>query len=375
MRRLAIFRLLSALAFLTGSFATASAQKRVALVIGNAAYREQPTLRNPAKDALDVASALSRLGFEFKHLTDATYDDIRKALIKFNERAKSAEIAAIFFAGHGMEVGGENWIIPVDATLASDTDTELEAFSLKRLMSDVSGASKLGLIILDACRDNPFLRTMKRTLATRSVASGFAPVQPSGNVLAAYAAKDGTTALDSIGGRNSPFTTALKAYIEAPGTEITDLFRLVRDEVLNLTSKRQLPYIYGSLSKEKIYLKEPLAGEKPIPEDDVLWDALNQVARKSRTDPLFKNSLQLVNAAEARGLESFLERFPNSQHAAEARKRLDQLRQTAFDPRTLAPTLADSEFLWSTAQKAVAKIGSTRFFSSFCEPNVRRRKD
>ena len=359
-----ILRLLLTLGLLVGSFAAAAAESRVALVIGNSAYRQQTPLRNPSNDAIDIAASLSRLGFAVKPLIDATYEDLRKALLEFKAQAKSAEIAAIFFAGHGMEVGGENWLIPVDARLLTDTDAELEAFNLKRLMIDASGATKLGLIILDACRDNPFLKRMKRTIATRSVASGFAPVQPAGNVLVAYAAKDGTTALDGAG-RNSPFTAALKEHILAPGTEIADLFRLVRDKVMEATSNRQQPYIYGSLSKEKIYLKEPT--EKAVSPDDLLWDALSQATLRTRSDPMFKNSLSLVNAAEAQGLSGFLERFPNSSHAPEARNRLQQLEKTVLDPKTLAPTIEDAEFLWGIAQKAIAKIRFDKIFSGFCE--------
>jgi uncharacterized caspase-like protein len=133
--------------------------------------------------------------------------------------------------------------------LKSDTDIEQEAISLRAIMQIVSSASKLGLVVLDACRVNPFLAKMKRTTATRSVGRGLGRVEPTNNVLVAYAAKDGTTAADGVG-RNSPFTTALLKHLETPGLEINFLFRNVRDEVIAATTSEQQPFIYGSLTKK-----------------------------------------------------------------------------------------------------------------------------
>ncbi|MGY4300364.1 putative caspase-like protein [Bradyrhizobium sp. i1.4.4] len=173
-----------------------------------------------------------------------------------------------------MEVGGENWLIPISAELRSDTDAESEAISLRSVSLQVSKARKLGLVILDACRNNPFAAKMKRSLSTRAVARGLAPTEPSDNVLIAYAARDGTTASDGEG-RNSPFTTSLLRHIETPGLEISFLFRRVRDDVMAATRREQQPFVYGSLSKEEIYLKAPaVAAQAPA--------ASNSGARSSR---------------------------------------------------------------------------------------------
>ncbi len=168
-------------------------------------------------------------------------------------------MAVIFYAGHGMEVGGENGLIPVDAELRSDTDVENEAISLRTVSYQVAKARQLGLVILDACRNNPFAAKMARSLRTRAVTRGLAPTEPTDNVLVAFAAKDGTLANDGDG-RNSPFTTALLHNIETPGLEISFLFRNVRDEVMAATKREQQPFVYGSLSKEAIYLKSSTAG-------------------------------------------------------------------------------------------------------------------
>jgi uncharacterized caspase-like protein len=240
--------------------AAAQAQTRVALVIGNGAYTASSVLSNPVNDAKEIAASLERLGFAVTTANDAGFDKMRRALLDFGRLARRAEIAIVYFAGHGIEVGGENWLMPVDAELKADTDAEHEAIGLKTVLSTVEGASKLGLVILDACRNNPFAATMQRSLRTRSVARGLAPVEPSSNVLVAYAAKEGTTADDGTG-RNSPFTLALLKHMETPGLEINFLFRNVRDDVIQATRRAQQPFVYGSLSKDAIYLK----GEQAVP--------------------------------------------------------------------------------------------------------------
>jgi uncharacterized caspase-like protein len=193
---------------LLGAVTAGHAQGRVALVIGNSAYRHAPMLPNPTHDAGDMAAALGRLGFSVNKIDDADFNTMRLALLDLGRQARGAEMAVVYYAGHGMEVGGENWLIPVDAQLKTDLDAEGEAIGLKTATLAVTGASKLGLVMLDACRENPFATTMQRTTRTRAVARGLSRVEPTGNVLVAYAAKDGTTADDGAG-RNSPFTAAL----------------------------------------------------------------------------------------------------------------------------------------------------------------------
>jgi hypothetical protein len=255
---------LAALAAATG-FAVAPAWadgKRVALVIGNSAYRNVPALPNPANDAGDVAAALKRLGFAVTLITNASFDEMRRGLIALGRDAAGADMAAVYFAGHGMEISGENWLIPVDAELGKETDAANEAVSLRSVMLQVSNTTSLGLVILDACRNNPFAAKMQRSLALRAViGSGLGRIEPVGNVLVAYAARDGTTALDGDG-RNSPFAAALLHNIETPGVEVTFMFRNVRDDVMEATGNEQQPFVYGSLSRKAIYL----AGQ-PSPAD------------------------------------------------------------------------------------------------------------
>jgi len=241
--------------------AEAAEGKRVALVIGNGAYRNVPALLNPPNDANDIAAALKRIGFTVSLVTNASFDEMRRALIALGRDAAGADMAAVYFAGHGMEINGENWLIPVDADLKRDTDAANEAINLQSVMQQVSNTTSLGLVILDACRNNPFAAKMKRSLATRAATmSGLGRIEPVGNVLVAYAARDGTTALDGDA-RNSPFAAALLRNIETPGVEVTFMFRNVRDDVMEATRNEQQPFVYGSLSRKAIYLAGQPAAE------------------------------------------------------------------------------------------------------------------
>jgi uncharacterized caspase-like protein len=280
--------------FISGT-ATVHAAERVALVIGNGLYQKVQALPNPPRDAADVGRALERLNFKVTRLDNATAPEMRKAVIEFGRATEGSDMAVVFYAGHGMEVGGENWLIPTDAELRSDTDVENEAISLRSINLQVSKARQLGLVILDACRNNPFAAKMQRSLRTRAVTRGLASTEPSDNVLVAYAARDGTTANDGEG-RNSPFTTALLHNIETPGLEISFLFRNVRDEVMTATKREQQPFVYGSLSKEAIYLKPaeaPKSAGKETPSDSVpapaIVNAKVDQANLSRETPAQKS--------------------------------------------------------------------------------------
>lgn len=152
------------------------AAERVALVIGNGTYQKVPTLTNPARDAADIGRALERLNFKVTQLSNAGAAEMRRAIVDFGRASEGSEMAVVFYAGHGMEVGGENWLIPTDAELRSDTDVESEAISLRSISGQASKARQLGLVILDACRNNPFAAKMQRSLRTRVVTRGLAQI-------------------------------------------------------------------------------------------------------------------------------------------------------------------------------------------------------
>ncbi len=304
----------------------ARAAERVALVIGNSAYEHLPRLTNPVNDATDVSQSLERLGFKVTTVKDAGFEKFRLALREFGRAAVGADIAIIFYAGHGMEVAGENWLLPVDGELKSDIDVNTEAASLRAAMLTVSEAKSLGLVILDACRNNAFAN-VRRTGSTRSANRGLAPIDPTENVLVAYAARDGTTASDGTG-RNSPFTAALLRHLETPGLEVEFLFRNVRDDVWAATNGGQQPFLYGSLSKDEIYLNP--AG---LAETAVGTNGSNGSADLPEASDIAWSFLRTTFDAET--LRRFAEQFPKSNEAAAARQRIAALEsvQTSSDAR------------------------------------------
>jgi peptide/nickel transport system substrate-binding protein len=256
-----IVRLMGTLCFGLICLQTAEA-RRVALVIGNAEYKIGP-LANPLNDAAAVAEALERaLKFDRVILKrNLGFNDFRAALAELSREAVGADLGAVYFAGHGIEVNGRNFLIPVDATLARASSIDLEAIPLDAVLGQLDGVRKLKLVILDACRNNPF----RLAGAKRSVSRGLVRVEPEGHTLIAYAAKDGTTADDGQG-RHSPFTEALLKRIATPGLEIRRLFGYVSDDVLAATNRTQEPYLYGRLGGEEIFLHpQPHTGQRPAP--------------------------------------------------------------------------------------------------------------
>ena len=301
-----------------------SAGQRVALVIGNASYAHAPSLANPLNDATDMGAALERLGFAVTRMDNADQVELRRGLQQFSLAASASEMAVVFYAGHGIEVDKRNFLIPVDARLLSDAEVEFETVPLDLLSRAVDRAKGLRLIILDACRDNPFAVAMQRSGATRSIGRGLASVEPSGETLVAYAAKEGTVAADGEG-RNSPYTAALLTHLEEPGLEVGLMFRKVRDAVLASTGGRQEPFVYGSLSSEGAYLA---ARPKPEPAPDPA-PAPTVVKTEPRGDGptqaelLFWESIK--DSTHAADFEAYLEQFPGGTYEVLARNRLKRL--------------------------------------------------
>jgi uncharacterized caspase-like protein len=224
----------------------ASTGRRVALIIGNGAYQNVHPLNNPPRDAGLIAATLRDIGFQTVTLSnDLTRDKFFAALRSFAGEAEKADWAVIYYAGHGFEVGGVNYLVPVDAKLAADKDAETEAVALEQVIAAVGGARKLRLVLLDACRNNPFAATMQHTIALKLVDKGFSDIEPSAGFMVVYAAKHGETALDGEGA-DSPFATAVAHDIREPHVEVRKLFDIVRDDVWSATKHTQQPFTYGS---------------------------------------------------------------------------------------------------------------------------------
>jgi uncharacterized caspase-like protein len=308
--------LLLALALLSGA-GPAFAGKRVALVLANSAYQHAPSLANPVNDGAVMAKTLKDAGFdvvESRH--DLTALDTRRVLRDFADATRDADIAVVYYAGHGIEVEGSNYLIPVDAKLERDTDVYDEALSLDRVLVAVEPAKQLRLVILDACRDNPFGRTMKRTLASRGIGRGLAQVEPtSTNTLIAYSAKAGFTAQDGDGA-NSPFTIALSKHLTTPGLDVRRAFGFVRDDVLKSTGNKQEPFVYGSLGGEDV----PLVPVKAAPVAAAAPATVSNPQADMRRD--YELALQVGNKP---AWEAFLAQHPDGFYANLAKLQLDKI--------------------------------------------------
>ncbi len=245
-------------------FATAAAaDRRVALVIGNSAYKNASTLSNTINDATSIATLFKSVGFEVViSRNDLGVVDFKRAVREFLITAESADIAVVYYAGHGIEVGGTNYLVPVDAKLGRDYDVEDEAVSLDRIVWALQPVRRLRLILLDACRDNPFPAKLRSAGIRATVSGGLAKIEDvSADTLVAYAAKAGSISYDGDG-LNSPYATALLRHLAEPGLDIRIVLGRVRDEVLSMTSGRQEPFIYGSLGGATIPLVPPAVAKR-----------------------------------------------------------------------------------------------------------------
>ena len=311
-----------------------SAAGRVALVVGNSDYAAIGALPNPGNDAADVAAALRRLGFDVTPLLDAERVEMNEALRTFTRESVGADVALVFYAGHGLEMDGVNYLVPVDARLERDTDVRFEAVELDDVLAATAGAA-LRVVILDACRNNPLARSMQRTSTTRNVSRGsFGELDENllgDETLVAYAAAAGTTAADGAG-RNSPYTTALLEYLEQP-LEIGILFREVRARVLQETSGEQRPHEYASLLDEH-YLRDVAAPATVVVAAGASADALAQ------QETVFWQSIE--GSRNPADFEAYLRQYPSGAYRSLATNRMAELRALATEPSSTEVGEADA---------------------------------
>ncbi|MCP5081578.1 MAG: SUMF1/EgtB/PvdO family nonheme iron enzyme [Alphaproteobacteria bacterium] len=223
----------------------AAAEKRIALVIGNGSYAQTRPLANPVRDAKAMSEKLISLGFDVIYEIDRTKVELERIFQRFVSRSKSAETALVFYAGHGIQVRGKNYVIPIDAKLKDVSDVEFELLEVDKLVASIEKQAKRTLVFLDACRDNPFIASMKGY--TRSVGDkGLAQTKASLGTLVAFAAQPGAVASDGVG-RHSPFTSALLKYLGRPGESISQTLIRVRRSVYKETKGEQIPQDFNSL--------------------------------------------------------------------------------------------------------------------------------
>lgn len=294
----------------TPSITDSTGIRRMAFVVGNGAYQNAVALRNPVNDAKAISRTLKAIGFDVTERYDIGVVEFRRALRRFGDAAWKADIAVIFYAGHGIEAQGVNYLIPTDAKLSTDRDIEDEAVPLSKVVEATQDygdrRKRLKLIIIDAGSENPFAR-----LQSARTSGGLVSIQPAeSNTLIAYASKHGSVPLDGDG-ENSPFTEALLRNLAVPNRDVRQMLSRVRDEVLRTTNNRQEPFLYGSLQGDAVYLV-PTPGEAAAADDS----------------SSIKGDFELATTVGTiKALEVFLETHKTGFYADLARAKLEEMKK------------------------------------------------
>lgn len=293
-------------------------ERRIALIIGNSAYQNTAELKNPKNDAADIAASLRRLGFEVFEGHDLDKRSMERMIRQFGVKLSGADLALFFYAGHGVAIGGQNYLVPVDARLSSEGDADFEGLPLALVLKQMEREAKTSIVLLDACRDNPLARNLARTMGTRSsqVSQGLAEVRTGVGTLIGFSTQPGNVAVDG-GGRNSPYAGALLQHIEVPGTDVSGVLIAVRNDVLKATDGRQVPWEHTSLTGQ-VYLKidpssTPAAVRPPAfrPNYDREMELSYWSSVKDSKSPAL--------------IQNYLDRYPNGNFANLARAMIKEL--------------------------------------------------
>ena len=288
----------------------AEAEKRVALVIGNGAYKNAPTLANPKNDAEDMAAALRALGFTVVLGVDLNRAAMERKIREFASELIGADAGVFHYSGHGLQFRGLNYLISVDADITTPDALDFEAIPLDLILRTMEREAKTNILFLDACRDNPFTRSLARALGTRAagIGQGLAPAELGMGTLISFSTQPGNVALDGSG-RNSPYSGPLSKTIGKQGEDILSILTSVRNEVLAATNEKQVPWENNAL-RAKFFFNPTMPAQSPTGSSEVaqVWVAVQ-------------------NTTSEAVLEEFIRRFPDSVYAAFARARLDELRK------------------------------------------------
>ncbi|RUU12796.1 hypothetical protein EOD23_06420 [Mesorhizobium sp. USDA-HM6] len=328
--------------------AAPEAAKRVALVIGNSKYVNAVPLPNPANDAQLIASTLRNAGFDVIEGVDQDNQGMHSLISRFTEESYNADLAVIFYAGHGMQVDGKNYLIPVDAELTSPAYLKTRTVQIDEFMAALPPDPAVGVIILDACRDNPLARTLAASLPkSRSLGAGLAPVEAkadgvgTGGVLIAYATDPGAIAFDG-NGVDSPYSLALAKHLTEPGVEIQSALTRVRGEVTEATQGRQRPWHNASLGRE-VFLGRPAAEAATVAApvaDATKTTAAPAPAPVASEPPSWEVEQRLWDEASKKNAipfyEAYLEQFPNGRFATVAKLNIDQLKDPKANKQVAA---------------------------------------
>ncbi len=298
----------------------AQADKRVALVIGNSAYKHAGELANPRNDATDMAAALKKLNFQVIEGFDLDKASLDRKIRDFAAALSGADVGLFFYAGHGLQVAGQNYIVPVDAELTTAASLDFEMVRLDLVHRTMEREAQTNILFLDACRNNPLARNLARALGTRSteVGRGLAPVESGSGTLISFSTQPGNVASDGSG-RNSPFTGPLVKHITSSSDDLSAVLIAVRNDVMSETQRKQVPWEHSALTK-RIYFNAPVQAKTPATAPPTV-----SLSEAGQTWSVVKDSTnQLV-------LEAFVNQFGDTVYGALARARLEELRKSAGD--------------------------------------------
>jgi uncharacterized caspase-like protein len=306
---LLVYRTVLALIFLIAAgLGQAWAERRIALVVGNSAYEHAPKLTNPKNDATDMTERLKSLGFEVIGGTDLDRKSLVEALIRFGRAAETADVALFFYAGHGLQVNGQNYLVPIDGQVEYEAEVDISLVSLSGVIQQLERGSKTNIVFLDACRDNPFADQLAKSSnrSAVSLAKGLGRIQAESGTFVAFSTQPDAVALDGTG-RNSPFTTALLSHIAEPGQSISDVMISVRNDVIAETSGKQVPWDSSSLTGRFSFAPEAVEQQGKAPEST---EAIEKEAYE-----------QAVAVGSCGAYEAFQRRYPDSFYAELAKER------------------------------------------------------
>ena len=330
--------LLTSLFIALGFLSTAdAAQRRVALVIGNSTYRHAALLKNPKNDAQKISQKLKKLGFDVIMGIDLEHRQFARIISTFKRKLAFSDVALFFYAGHGLQINGRNYLMPVDAQLDDETSLDFEAVKLNTIVRLMERQQRINIVLLDACRDNPIARNLTRSMGTRSasVGRGLAPVKSGVGTLIAYATQPGNIALDGDNA-NSPFTRSLIKHIATPALDVALMMRRVRQDVIRETGGRQVPWQHSSLTTPFVFNEQAIAKAPQTIPKAPLQTSSKTFSSSPAIELAFWQSAKEQGTREA--YEAYVQKFPNGNFSLLAKIKLQQFQRTASLSAKPAPS-------------------------------------
>jgi Caspase domain len=319
--------------FFGATASLAAKERRVALVVGNSAYQHTAELKNPKNDAADVAAQFRRLGFDVVEAYDADKRSLERAIRSFAQSLSGADVGVFYYAGHGLQVGGLNYIVPVDAKLDDASGLDFEMVRLDLVHRTMEREAKTNVLFIDACRDNPLARNLARAMGTRSggIGRGLAAVESGVGTLISFSTQPGNVALDGDG-RNSPYAASLASRLAKSTDDLSTILIGVRNDVMSTTRDRQVPWEHSAL-RARLYFGDPPASAAPVIPAPAIPEARAVPNYDKEMEIAFWNAVK--DSKSPAVLQTYVDRFPAGTFANLARVMIENAKQPRAAPLPL----------------------------------------